>query len=587
MGAGCCKSNEDATDHRSVVYGPTGSQGSEELHRVVNQRDSLTVRNIRRHLEGSDPLMNHTFSDAGTPATIPVTSDNAFESRLLQDTAGGGGCVAASILRCSRQRQSLSNGSRFSLRGSADGFVSPSSHFSVSMDSLGGRTLAASELPSEPSSPTTSFQKPLSWGKLLSLDRDYRNATLQGDFFTLGREPHCTYQFKNKLVSSTHFHIHVLDHAQSLVEIEDVSHNGTQVNDRRIEGRRQRLKHGDKISFPVLDSSGRKTFFAGFLFQLASRVSGDLEGAPRYTLSNELGKGGNATVYQALTHEGSIIAVKRFPTTSQMHDAIQLTSLQQEIKMLSAYQHENLVQYLGTAEGRNYFDVLLEYVPGGSVKSILSRFGPLNEVTIRNYLLQTLTGLRFLHENRVLHGDIKAANILVTAKGQCKLADFGGSSKVLDNEALLNSCYRGTALWMAPEVVREKKFSLSADIWSLGCTFIEMASGSIPWAERSLEGPMVIINFLRRTSEPPQLNAKHKLSDKAVDFCMNACLQLDQTQRLTAQELLLHSFITSQPPRIEVDHSAEFSQSHVLEMETHSSITSSCVTPPPDYPSGL
>ena len=102
---------------------------------------------------------------------------------------------------------------------------------------------------------------------------------------------------------------------------------------------------------------------------------------------------------------------------------------------------------------------------------------------MRKYVAQLLVGLKYLHEQRVIHRDIKAANILVDDRGTIKLADFG-SSKRLDSMGMINNgnlSLRGTPYFMAPEVIMQIGHGRKADIWSVGCTILQMVTGQPPW----------------------------------------------------------------------------------------------------------
>ena len=122
---------------------------------------------------------------------------------------------------------------------------------------------------------------------------------------------------------------------------------------------------------------------------------------------------------------------------------------QEEVATLRSLHHPNIVRYLGT-DRTNSFTILLEYVPGGSIASILALFGPLDEVVLRQYLWQVLQGLRYLHAEGIIHRDIKGANILVSDRGTVKLTDFGCSITAV--RSFNHRAALGTVLWMAPEV---------------------------------------------------------------------------------------------------------------------------------------
>ncbi len=151
--------------------------------------------------------------------------------------------------------------------------------------------------------------------------------------------------------------------------------------------------------------------------------------------------------------------------------------------MLMQLQHPNIVGYLGHSFENSNINIFLEYVPGGSITTLLKKYGKFQEGLIRMYTRQILEGLEYLHVNNIVHCDVKGSNVLVDSSGICKLADFGYSRKLFGTEIDIKRQLEGTAHWMAPEVIRQSAYGRFSDIWSLGCTIIEMATGLPPWHE--------------------------------------------------------------------------------------------------------
>ena len=137
------------------------------------------------------------------------------------------------------------------------------------------------------------------------------------------------------------------------------------------------------------------------------------------------------------------------------------------------------------------------YAENGSLGQTLKAFGKLNERLVANYVVKILEGLHYLHQNDVVHCDLKAANILTTKTGNVKLSDFGVSLNLRAMEREMKDV-AGTPNWMAPEVIELKGASTKSDIWSLACTVIELLTGRPPYAE--------IANSMSGTSAGPESN---------------------------------------------------------------------------------
>jgi mitogen-activated protein kinase kinase kinase ANP1 len=130
-------------------------------------------------------------------------------------------------------------------------------------------------------------------------------------------------------------------------------------------------------------------------------------------------------------------------------------SSQAEVALMRKLEHPNIVRYLGTSRDDEMLNIFMEYVPGGSISSLISRFGKFSETVVRVYTKQILAGLVYLHEHQIIHRDVKGANILVDNAGRVKLADFGASMEaILSNSSNGDRALRsmkGTPFYMAPE----------------------------------------------------------------------------------------------------------------------------------------
>ncbi|WVZ92921.1 hypothetical protein U9M48_038951 [Paspalum notatum var. saurae] len=307
----------------------------------------------------------------------------------------------------------------------------------------------------------------------------------------------------------------------------------------------------------------------------------------RWRKGDLIGSGAFGQVYLGMDLDsGELLAVKQvlIGSSNATREKAQahVRELEDEVRMLKNLSHPNIVRYIGTAREENTLNILLEFVPGGSIQSLLGRLGSFPEAFICS------SGHQEVYETAFAWSGVFAsqwnhtqgykgkkispgANILVDNKGCIKLADFGASKQVEKlATATAAKTMKGTPYWMAPEVIVGSGHNCSADIWSVGCTVIEMATGKPPW---SLEYQEVSLLYYVGTTKSHPPIPEH-LSPEAKDFLLK-CLQKELEMRSAASDLLQHPFVTGGLENL-------CQLNHVAPKETSSNELPAYVMPPGD-----
>ena len=273
---------------------------------------------------------------------------------------------------------------------------------------------------------------------------------------------------------------------------------------------------------PSFDATGRQAFPK----QLSEK----------YRLGEELGRGAYGRVYRGLdARTGEHVAVKqisldRIPTGA-------LPSLVTEVELLKALNHCNVVQYWGSFRTRTHLYIITELVENGSLAAVIKaqHFGPFPEALVGMYIQQVLQGLEYLHDQGVVHRDIKGANILTTKEGIVKLADFGVAARLGDvggrdeggsggggggggGARTEETQPAGTPYWMAPEVIELKTVTTASDIWSVGCLAVELLTGQPPYFD--LQPLSALYNIVQNPHPPLPPGASPTMQDFLLQ-CFN------------------------------------------------------------------
>ena len=260
-----------------------------------------------------------------------------------------------------------------------------------------------------------------------------------------------------------------------------------------------------------------------------TRLTNALE---NFQFSTLVGRGASANVFKGINLKtNQVVAIKQIILEKNQN----VMELMGEIDLLKILKHPNIVKYHGFVKTSTSLNVFLEFCSKGSLRQLYQHTNHgLPEGQIIDFVRQILQGLHYLHEQGVVHRDVKAANVLITEDGFIKLADFGVATKVSSQHETVV----GTPNWMAPEtVLGGEGLCTASDIWSLGATIIELFTTNPPYHDLN---PMATLHAIGTDDHPP---LPKNISPLAKDFLLE-CFQKQPNLRISAKSLLKHKWVT-------------------------------------------
>ncbi len=262
-----------------------------------------------------------------------------------------------------------------------------------------------------------------------------------------------------------------------------------------------------------------------------------------YQLLYIIGQGASANV-----HMGRYIKMDKLVAIKQIHiekfERHHIDELRNEIQIMSICRHPNLLPIHKSFINQENLWIITPVQNGGSCLDLIRLKYPsgVDEISCATILKQVLQGLLYLHNNDLVHRDIKCANMLICKDtGLVQLSDFGVSKTLMDYGRKKNrSTFVGTPAFIAPEVMEEKEYDERADIWSLGITLIELATGKAPYAHF----PPLKIILMTIKNPPPELmiDEMEQVYTKQAKQVVGLCLQKDPQKRALVTELNEHGF---------------------------------------------
>jgi len=286
---------------------------------------------------------------------------------------------------------------------------------------------------------------------------------------------------------------------------------------------------------PILDSTASSSESSGPLtFSTSTNANGQTvvyqapsgsskPAKPRYVMIDELGRGGMGIVYKARDTVLKRDVAFKVLSTNLKDDEWALESFFREARAAAALNHPNVIHVYDASTDESNVFIVMEFVEGIDLKDLMKKKGVLKPAALSAIFRQVCAGLAYAHDHEVIHRDIKPSNIMLTQGKQVKIADFG-LAKVLSEIKDSQSMISGTPYYMSPEQITGSSVDLRTDIYSLGVTLYELATGIVPF-------PSGEVNYHHVNTPPPDpKNSNQEIPDKLREIILK-CLEKEPDLR--------------------------------------------------------
>jgi len=402
------------------------------------------------------------------------------------------------------------------------------------------------------------------WGQLYPHCGSFPRIPLKTDVFRFGRASSCDYVIretdmgdKKWLTAVSKIQCEIIKTDEG-VFVKDRSSNGTWVNGHKIcKENKWPLEHNAEICF----AGARKKVFV-FMSNMEEGESFPEALTNKYTVSKVLGRGAHGEVrlgFRIPDLNRFAIKLINKRTCGTISDAVSSSDdVLNEVKILKSVSHPNVINLVDVIDTPDYLYIVLELAEGGELFDKIIEKTRFNESEAKLHFYQMASAMQYLHSKKICHRDLKPENILLCSLDDknpvIKITDMG-LSKLVDLGTVLKT-FCGTPQYIAPEVIKgssvfggPKPYSLKVDCWGLGVILYILLSGTPPFSEdrrikQELKDQILTANY---TFYPQLFDS---ISVEAKDL-IQKCLKVEPSERISAEEIMNHPWLTNDSDVIE------------------------------------
>lgn len=248
-----------------------------------------------------------------------------------------------------------------------------------------------------------------------------------------------------------------------------------------------------------------------------------------YTILNQIGKGGYAEVYKAVHNQTQqTVAIKILE--KDISNKMQLMQILDEIELSKKLKHPFICQHFDSFEHDKKIYIVMEYAEGDTLLDHINNTSGLSEKDALIYFAEMLSALNYLHQNNIVHRDLKAENVLFDSNGKLRLIDFGLSKEVSADTIMTTRC--GSPAYVSPEMIKGEPYSMGTDIWSLGIILFAIVAYRLPFEDNNIKNLFNMILF-QKIVYPEFFSAN------LIDL-LSSMLEKDQEQRIKLKSIIEH-----------------------------------------------